>query len=136
MSHEYDDIINLPHHVSKHHPQMSMMNRAAQFAPFAAVAGHDAAIREEGRLTDDWIEMGEYGFGELNRKIELLQSGISSQSTVTIDYFLPDEHKSGGLYKTISGRVKRIDDYERVIEMSDGQKVPIDSIRNMTIKDQ
>lgn len=135
MSHEYDDIINLPHHVSKHHPQMSMMNRAAQFAPFAAVAGHDAAIREEGRLTDEWIEMGEYGFGELNRKMELLQSGISSQPTVTIDYFLPDEHKSGGSYKTISDQVKRIDDYERVIEMSDGQKVPIDSIRNMTIKD-
>lgn len=136
MSHDYDDIINLPHHVSKHHPQMSMMNRAAQFAPFAAVAGHDAAIREEGRLTDDWIEMGEYGFGELNRKMELLQSGISSQPTVTIDYFLPDEHKSGGLYKTISGQVKRIDDYERVIEMCDGQKVPIDSIRNLTVKDK
>ena len=93
---EYDDIINLPHHVSKTHPQMPMMNRAAQFAPFSAVAGHEAAIREAGRITDGWMDIADSGNEELNRKMELLLSKLSEHPMVTIEYFLPDQHKSGG----------------------------------------
>ena len=125
---EYDDIINHPHHVSKRHPQMSMMNRAAQFAPFAAVAGHDAAICEEGRLTDDWIDMGDSANEELNRKMELLIAKLPEHPTVTIEYFLPDALKSGGSYQIATCHVKRIDDIERFIELTDGRKIPIDTI--------
>ena len=130
---EYDDIINHPHHVSKRHPQMSMMNRAAQFAPFAAVAGHDAAIREEGRLTDDWIDMGDSANEELNRKMELLIAKQPEHPTVTIEYFLPDALKSGGSYQTVTCQVKRIDDIERFIELTDGRKIPIDTITEIKI---
>ena len=130
---EYDDIINLPHHVSKTHPQMPMMNRAAQFAPFSAVAGHEAAIREEGRITDGWMDIADSGNEELNLKMELLLSRLSEHPMVTIEYFLPDQQKSGGSYHTVSGTVRRIDEYERVIELMDRQKIPIDFIRNLTL---
>ena len=130
---EYDDIINLPHHVSKTHPQMPMMNRAAQFAPFSAVAGHDAAIREAGRFTDGWIDIADSGYEELNRKMELLVSRLSEHPMVTIEYFLPDQHKSGGSYNTVSGNVRRIDEYERIIELMDRRKIPIDFIKNLTL---
>ena len=107
---------------------MSMMNRAAQFAPFAAVAGHDAAICEEGRLTDDWIDMGDSANEELNRKMELLIAKLPEHPTVTIEYFLPDALKSGGSYQIATCHVKRIDDIERFIELTDGRKIPIDTI--------
>ena len=130
---EYDDIINLPHYEPKNHPRMSMMNRAAQFAPFSAVAGHDAAIREAGRITDGWMDIADSGNEELNRKMELLLSKLSEHPMVTIEYFPPDQHKSGGSYHTISGNVRRIDEYERIIELMDRQKIPIDFIRNLTL---
>ena len=130
---EYDDIIHLPHHVSKTHPQMPMMNRAAQFAPFSDVVGHEAAIREAGRITDGWMDIADSGNEELNRKMELLLSRLSEHPMVIIEYFLPDQHKSGGSYHTISGNVRRIDEYERIIELMDRQKIPIDFIRNLTL---
>ena len=130
---EYDDIINLPHYEPKNHPRMSMMNRAAQFAPFSAVAGHDAAIREAGRITDGWMDIADSGNEELNRKMELLLSKLSEHPMVIIEYFPPDQHKSGGSYHTISGNVRRIDEYERIIELMDRQKIPIDFIRNLTL---
>ena len=130
---EYDDIINLPHYEPKNHPRMSMMNRAAQFAPFSAVAGHEAAIREAGRITDGWMDIADSGNEELNRKMELLLTRLSEHPMVTIEYFLPDQHKSGGSYHTVSGTVRRIDEYERVIELMDRQKIPIDFIRNLTL---
>ena len=130
---EYDDVINLPHHVSKTHPQMPMMNRAAQFAPFSAVAGHDAAIREAGRFTDGWTDIADSGYEELNQKMELLVSRLSEHPMVTIEYFLPDQHKSGGSYHTVSGNVRRIDEYERIIELMDRRKIPIDFIKNLTL---
>ena len=128
----YDDIINLPHHVSKRHPQMSMWNRAAQFAPFAALTGYDAAIRESGRLTDDWIDLGESGNDELNRKMELLLSKLSKQPHVTIEYFVPDEHKEGGSYQSYTGNVKRIDEYEQTMVFTDGKKIQLKMIVNIT----
>lgn len=130
----YDDIINLPHHVSKRHPQMSMWNRAAQFAPFAAVAGHESAIQEEGRMTDDWIELGDFGNEELNRKMALLVSKLPEHPTVTIEYFVPDGQKSGGSYQEVSGIVKRIDEVERLIELTDGMKIAIDAIIGIKIQ--
>ena len=134
MTHDYDDIINLPHYEPKHHPRMSMWNRAAQFAPFAALTGYDAAIRESGRLTDDWIDLRESGNEELNRKMELLLSELSERPLVTIEFFLPDSHKSGGSYQTCTGNVKRIDEYEKCIEFTDGKIIPLDAIRDIKIE--
>ena len=133
MRNDYDDIIHLPHYEPKRHPRMPMASRAAQFAPFAAVAGHDAAIKEESRITDDWKEMGETGIIELNRKMELLLSRLPDSPSVTIEYFLPDKHKSGGSYQYASGTVRRIDDVERVIELAGGQTIAIDAIRNISL---
>jgi hypothetical protein len=133
MNTEYDDIIRLPHYEPKRHPRMPLAARAAQFAPFAAVAGHDAAIREEGRTTDSWTELGDFGNSELNRKMEQLIPLLPQHPTVAIEYFLPDSHKSGGSYQTVTGNVKRIDEYERVIELMGGRKIAIDMIKSIQI---
>ena len=133
MTHDYDDIIRLPHYEPKRHPRMPLAARAAQFAPFAAVAGHDAAIREEGRTTDSWTELGDFGNSELNRKMEQLIPLLPQHPTVAIEYFLPDSHKSGGSYQTVTGNVKRIDEYERVIELMGGRKIAIDMIKSIQI---
>lgn len=134
MTHDYDDIINLPHYEPKHHPRMSMWNRAAQFAPFAALTGYDAAIQESGRLTDDWIDMGDYGNEELNRKMADLLSVISEQPLVTVEYFQPDAHKEGGSYLSYTGNVKQIDEYEQTMVMTEGKKIKLSLITNITVK--
>ena len=128
MTHEYDDIINLPHHVSKVHPQMSMYQRAAQFAPFAALTGHDAAIRESARLTDSQIELGDENNEMLNRRLAILRDHLKDMPEVTITFFQPDEKKLGGSYETYTGNLRLVDDYEQNIVMTDGKKIPLSSI--------
>lgn len=131
MNDRYDDIIHLPHHVSKTRPQMSMMDRAAQFSPFAALTGYDAAIKETGRLTDEKIEHGEETKAVLDRKQRYLSDMISVQPEITVTYFLPDERKSGGTYLSVTGKLKRIDEYERMMILTDGKKIPLDDIMNI-----
>lgn len=121
----YDDIINLPHHVSKNHPRMSMYQRAAQFAPFAALVGHDALIAETARLTDAEIDMGEEAIHLLNQKMNYLKEKLKEHPSVTITYFLPDLKKSGGEYLTTTGIIKTIDDFEHTIVMENGTKIPL-----------
>lgn len=130
MKTPYDDIINLPHHVSKRHPQMSLYNRAAQFAPFAALSGHDDAIEETARLTDEQREMAQAESEELNRKLAYL---IHRNETTPVDiiYFQPDSRKRGGSYRTLSGMVKRIDDIEGRIVMTDGTAIPLDAVSDI-----
>ena len=135
MTHDYDDIINLPHYEPKHHPRMSMWNRAAQFAPFAALTGYDAAIRESGRFTDGWVGLSESGNEEMNRKMELIVSMLPEHPSVAIKYFVPDEHKAGGSYQTYTGNVRRIDEYEQMMVMTDGKKIELGMISNITITD-
>ena len=132
MTNDYDDIINQPHYEPKHHPRMSMWNRAAQFAPFAALTGYDTAIQESNRVTDDWINLEESGNEELNRKMELILSKLSEQPHVTIEYFVPDEHKEGGSYQSYTGNIKRIDEYEKTMVMTDGKKIQLKMITNIT----
>ncbi|PNH18631.1 hypothetical protein B6K86_08485 [Lachnospiraceae bacterium] len=132
MKTKYEDIINLPHHVSKTRPQMPISDRAAQFAPFAALTGYDAAIKETGRLTDDKIELEESSLNELNAKIQLLREKLADAPEVTFTYFRPDDRKDGGAYLTITGTVKKLDDYERQIVLQDGTKVPIDDILDIS----
>lgn len=134
MTNEYDDIINLPHHVSKVHPQMTMYQRAAQFAPFAALTGHDAAIRETARLTDSQIELGDENNEILNRKLAILRDHLKDMPDVTITFFRPDEKKSGGSYETYTGNLRVIDDYEQNLIMSDGNKIPLPSVLDIDSK--
>jgi len=113
--HPYADIIGLPHHVSTRHPQMSMEKRAAQFSPFAAMVGHDAAILETARLTKDKPELSEDEKAVIDGKLQLLQEHIRQQPEVTVTYFQPDKKKSGGAYVTATGYVKKIDTQRRLL---------------------
>ena len=128
MTDNYSDIIDLPHHVSVTRPQMSMMDRAAQFSPFAALTGYDAAIKETARLTDQKIELDDYEKEEINDKIQLIAEHIREDFEVVITYFQPDGKKAGGAYVDALGVVKKIDEYERMIVFQEGRKVPIDDI--------
>lgn len=125
---QYEDIINLPHHVSPTRPQMPMSDRAAQFAPFAALTGYDAAIKETGRLTDERIELDVEALSALDMKYQLLMEALDEAPEVTITYFQPDERKAGGKYVSAVGVVRKVDDFERRITMRDGTRIPIDDV--------
>ena len=125
---KYDDIINLPHHVSSRHPQMPMMNRAAQFSPFAALTGYDDAVRETARLTDEKIELDEYEKEELDRKIQWIGSHLDEHIPVSITYFHPDDKKAGGSYEEIVDTIRKINVYEHEILLTKGTKIPIMNI--------
>ena len=125
---QYEDIINLPHHVSPSRPQMPMSDRAAQFAPFAALTGYNAAIKETGRLTDEKIELDEEALTALDMKYQFLMDALDDAPEVTITYFQPDERKAGGKYVSAVGVVRKVDDFERRITMQDGAKIPMDDI--------
>lgn len=126
--HSYDDIIHLPHPTSKIHPRMSMADRAAQFSPFAALTGYDAALKETARLTGERIELDEYEKNALNERLQLIAATLGEGHEVSITYFKPDELKAGGEYVTVTGEIKKIDEYERQIIMSSGQSVPIEEV--------
>ena len=130
---EYDDIINLPHHQSTKHKQMSNYQRAAQFAPFAALTGYDAEIDETARLTDKKLELSDEQESYLNEQIQLLIERISEKPQSQITYFVPNERKSGGEYVTVTGNVRRVDDYNREIVFTDGLTVKIDDVWNIRI---
>ena len=128
MSKSYDDIINLPHHVSKKRTPMSMADRAAQFSPFAALTGHDAAIKETARLTEDRIDLDEGELEILNMKYQLLFDNLASNPEVTFTWFKPDTRKNGGSYQTIQGTIKKIDHQARIITMNDQTIIPMDDV--------
>lgn len=133
---KYDDIINLPHHVSLTHPHMSRLDRAAQFSPFAALTGYDAAIKETARLTDKKVELGEYELEELNRTLLELSDHISQHPQVMVAYFEPDKCKEGGAYITVSKEIKRIDEIEKAIYLTDGSKIPLADIFSIKVSNR
>ena len=116
----YEDMLKLPHPVSQRHKRMDRLDRAAQFAPFAALTGHGAAIDEEARLTDMAAILEEDRMAELDRAIR-----ESVGKHVSITYFQPDERKAGGKYVTVAGVLKKIDEYEGMLVMEDGTRVDI-----------
>ena len=124
----YDDIIHLPHHVSEIHPQMTIINRAAQFSPFAALTGYEDALGETSRLTDAKVALAEDEKEILDEKLRMIQEGIKNHPEVTITFFVPDEKKAGGAYTSVTGRVKKIDGYEQTVVMQDGTKIPVGEI--------
>lgn len=124
----YEDIINLPHHVSKTRTPMSMENRAAQFAPFAALTGHDAAIAETARLTS---EKPEFSLEEFDRLSRRLSYAVEKDAIVTITFFEADTFKNGGSYRQISGKVMKIDEYDKVMILSNKQSIPLDCVMSI-----
>ena len=127
---KYEDIINLPHHVSKKYPQMSLEARSAQFAPFAALTGYDAAVKETARLTSEKIEIDEDLKIIIDEKIQEIKRNLSLNinQNVSITYFVPDERKSGGRYISKEGSVKKIDEYRQVIILEDKTEISVDKI--------
>ena len=128
LASKYEEIMKHPHHVSKTRPQMPMSDRAAQFAPFAALTGYDAAIKETGRLTDERIELDEEALTALDMKYQLLMDAFDDAPEVTITYFQPGERNAGGKYISATRAVKKVDDIERLITMQDGTKIPMDDV--------
>lgn len=124
----YDDIIDLPHPTSTKHPRMPLADRAAQFSPFAALTGHDAAIRETARLTDRRVELDEDEKETLDRKLSVLADRLAERPVVVITYFEPDEKKAGGSYEETVGPVRKIDDFKRTVVLEDGHSISIDEI--------
>lgn len=133
MSGKYDDIIDLPHPTSQNHPRMSLHDRAAQFSPFAALTGHDAAIAETGRLTDQRVELDEYEMARVDAELQRIQELLPGRPTVSITYFVPDERKNGGSYQTVTGEVRRIDTVSGTIQMADRRLIPIEDIFSIEI---
>lgn len=127
----YEDIIDLPHHTSPDRARMPMSDRAAQFSPFAALTGHDEAIRETARRTESRIEQAEDAKAALDERLRLLSENTDGWPEVRVNYFVPDEKKAGGAYVELCGRVKKLDEYERCIVMLSGVKIPIDDILSL-----
>ena len=128
MAENYEDIINLPHHISKKHRPMPREARAAQFAPFAALTGYESDVNEAARYTGKRRELGEYETERLNRRINEIRDGIHGNTEVIITYFKPDEKKAGGEYLNTKGRVKKIDDYDRTLILTDGTVIAFEDI--------
>lgn len=127
-SHCYDDLLDLPHHVSSERPHMSMLDRAAQFSPFAALTGYDAAVREAARLTQPRVELDESSKAMLNEKLQQLLELLEERPEVVITYYVPDERKAGGAYIRAVGQVKKIDGYHHTIVMMDRTEIPFEQI--------
>ena len=124
----YEDIIHLPHPVSGKHPRMSLNDRAAQFSPFAALSGYDAAIRETSRLTEREVELDEDMLEQLDGALRAIEEKIEQAPEAEITWFVPDEKKEGGAYVTRAGRVKKIDDRRNALVMEDGTVIPVERI--------
>ena len=123
----YDDIINLPHHVSETRPRMSALDRAAQFSPFAALTGYEDAVKETARLTSERVELDELEKEALDYRLQTL-SELGDAPPVTLTYFVPDKKKAGGRYETAAGYIKKIDKYEGVIVLTDGKRISVSDL--------
>lgn len=131
MKFPYEDIVHLPHHVSRNHPPMPRTDRAAQFAPFAALTGHDAAIKETARLTDAELEVSDSAVDVLNRQHLILLEHLSEQPEVAFTYFVPDERKAGGSYVTKAGKIQKINEFERTYILTDKSVIPMEHLLAM-----
>ena len=130
--HPYADIINLPHHVSKVHPQMSMAQRAAQFSPFAALVGYEDVVEETARQTDSKREQDETEKAELDRKLSVIAAHLAEKPIVVIEYFVPDKTKAGGEYVFKSGTVVKILQVQKKLVLGDGTEIRIEDIADIS----
>ena len=131
MSGSYDDILYRSRPVSQKHPPMSRADRAAQFSPFAALTGYEAAVKETARLSQGKIELSDEEKESIDRVLQALYANLQDQPPVIVTYFLPDQKKAGGAYVTVTGALKRIDLLERRLIFTDGTLIPIDAISQL-----
>lgn len=124
----YEDILELSHPVSKTHPQMTRRDRAAQFAPFAALTGYEEAVKEAARLTEEKMILDEDSKEKLDWKLRRLQEKVKEKPTITVTYFLKDEKKKGGKYVTVTGVLKKIDSYTHQFVLENGEEIPLEDI--------
>ena len=125
---KYDNIISLPHHESTKHPKMPALDRAAQFLPFAALTGHNAAVMETARLTNERAELDEIREEELNEHLQLIKEQLMQKPPVSITYFVPDARKEGGAYLTITGTIRKIEETRHQVIMENGTAIPMNDI--------
>ena len=128
MEGKYDDIIGLEYKGPKRHPRMSIHERAAQFAPFAALTGYDDVIAETGRLTGSKIELDEEQRASLNAVLQTIRGRLLERPEVLLTYFRPDSRKAGGTYLRIKGHIRNIDEASRLVVLADGPSIPIDDL--------
>ena len=124
----HNDIINMPRHISSKHPQMKIIDRAAQFAPFAALTGHKESINEASRITDSKKELDENQKEILNNKLNYILLNLDKLLEIKITYFQADLKKSGGKYVTVLASIKKIDVYNKVLVLNNGKKIKIDDL--------
>ena len=124
----YEDILELPHPVSKTHPQMPRRDRAAQFAPFAALTGYEEAVREAARFTEEKMILDEDRKEQLDWKLRRLQEKVKEKPAITVTYFMKDEKKKGGKYVTVTGVLKKIDSYTHQFVLENGEEIPLEDI--------
>ena len=124
----YEDIVNLPRPVSKKHPEPPLSERAARFAPFAAITGYEEMVLEEARVTEEKIELDECALTMIDKRLNILQNHLSQSPEITVTYFVPDKKKSGGAYRTITGVAKRIDPYKKLLIINGDEKIQIEDI--------
>lgn len=136
MTGPYDDIIDLPHHVSGRYPRMQLIDRAAQFSPFAALTGYEQAIEEAVRQTERKITLSEEEIAVLGDKLRRLAEISKQRPVVSVTYFVPDERKSGGAYVTLTGCLKRVSEFEQTVLFTDGRSVPIGDILEIDWEDK
>ena len=130
---KYKDIINLPHHISKKYPQMSLHDRAAQFGAFAALTGFEDDIKETERIISKRIELDEEEKIVINSKLQQIKKDIQNKPRATFTYFIPDLKKEGGEYVTITDRVIKIDSYKKVLILECKTEIPIFEIIDINI---
>lgn len=128
----YDDILHLPHHVSKKHPPMPLLSRAAQFSPFDALTGYGDRIRETSRLTDDKVSPDENLKVIMDRKLRILEEHLPEHPVITVTFFVPDDRKEGGSYQTVTETVRKIDHIRRTIIFSDRSEIFADDITDLS----
>ena len=128
--HRYDDLLDLPHHQSTEREKMSLHDRAAQFSPFAALTGHEAAIKETARITDEFVEPDADKKQELDEELRMIRMALADNKTAKVQmiFFKPDGKKSGGSYETITGNIKKIDEYNGLIVFDDKTTVKIEKV--------
>lgn len=133
-SHKYEDIIHLPHHVSKNRPSMPTEDRAAQFAPFAALTGYGDAVRETARYTERRLQPDEEQLETLNRRLEYLHEHRTEKQKVTVTYFLQDERKEGGTYEACTGTVKKVDTFRHRLVLEEEREIPFEDLWELLLE--
>ena len=126
--HRYDDMLDMPHPVSSARPHMSMLDRAAQFSPFAALTGYHEVIDETGRFTEGYEAPDELRQTQLNEMLCLLRENLHMQPQVQLTYFLPDEAKSGGRWITVTGQVAAVDPERQLLTLTDDTAIPFERL--------